>query len=89
MRINQTDNPDVFEEARFIGRYYYLRDFKIILWRDHISVIGNRFDKPYEYESVDLYISHVVWNHVTGKSQICNWPIELIKYFPSGVEYGK
>ena len=65
--VNERDNPRIFKEARYFGHHYFLGHFKVILWSDHITVIGNIFDKVRKYERIDFYRRANKWHCYESK----------------------
>ena len=65
--VNEQDNADMFKEARCVGKNYF-GHFKVILWSDHITVIGTGINQGYERIEIHKHISR--WHHINGNERI-------------------
>lgn len=66
--VDEHKNRRLFKRARHIGKGYF-KNFRVILWKDHISVIGQHLGEHLTYESVDIHKSHSVWHNEDGISK--------------------
>lgn len=76
MMLNERDNPKTFQEARCIGRAYFEK-FQVVLWGDHVSVIGTGIGEKKPFSHIDFYTEYSIWHRIGEGRTICASPIDL------------